>query len=105
MLPLLLVALGALSTARLTRLATADYLTLPLRRRVLQAVQEGGRAEYLLSCAWCASIWIAAPVAIVVMVLAPQLRGDAAHNTAVYALLLLTFSQVAGLSASAEADA
>ena len=102
---LLLVIVGALATARLTRLVTADQLTLPLRRRVLQVVREGGRLEYLASCSWCASMWIAAPVAIVVLSLCPDLQGDGPHNAAVYGLLTLAYSHVTGRLARTEVEA
>jgi hypothetical protein len=109
-LPLLLVALGALATARLTRLATADYLTLPLRRRVLQAVQEGERAEdqplprlgYLFTCAWCMSIWIGAAVALPVAFAADGLND---YGLLTWPLLTLAYSQVTGLLAGREVDA
>lgn len=105
-LPLLIVVLGALSTARLTRLVTADQLTEPLRRRVIQRVQEGGHLEYLVSCAWCASVWIGFPVALA---LTPWLAGALHVHGLLAALALvygqaLAYSQVTGLLASREVE-
>jgi hypothetical protein len=103
-LPLLLVVAGALATARLTRLVTADQLTLPLRRRVLQAVPEGGHLEYLLSCAWCVSVWIGYCVALVVVAAVPELRPTFAGGVASTFLLTLAYSHVTGRLARTEVE-
>lgn len=47
---------------RTTLLVVADELTAPLRERTLRR-WDGGRMEYLLSCPWCASVWVG-PVVI-----------------------------------------
>lgn len=53
------------AVARLTRLVTADQITLPLRRWVVNRYgEESGRA-YLIHCRACASVWIAFPVAVI----------------------------------------
>lgn len=104
MLPLLLVVAGALGTARLTRLLTADQLTLPLRRRVLQAVQEGGRLEYLISCAWCTSMHVGALTAAAVIGACPQLRPSAAVGFLTWYLLTLSYSHLTGRLAQTEVE-
>ena len=106
-LPLLLVVLGALATARLTRLLTADRLTLPLRRRLLQGVQEGGQHEYLLTCRWCLSMWIAPAVTGLVVGLAPEPQPASvgvAGTVLVGCLLTLAYSQITGQLAAAEVE-
>jgi hypothetical protein len=103
-LPLLLVVLGALATARLTRLLTADQLTEPARRRLLQRVQEGGRLEYLMVCRWCASVWVGLPVALAVVAAAPDLRPSLAVGALVAALLTLAYSHITGLLAVREVE-
>jgi hypothetical protein len=104
-LPLLLATLGALATARLTRLVTADRLTLPVRRAMLTRVREGGQLEYLLSCGWCASFWIALPVAALTWALIPEVTIGAARETALDVLTALAFSYVAGRLAQSEVEA
>lgn len=104
MLALLFAVAGALATARLTRLLTADYLTRPLRRRMLQAVQEGGHLEYLLACRWCASVWIGFGVAAVVVAACPALRPTVAVGVVAELLLALGYSQVTGQLAGAEVE-
>jgi len=54
--------LAALAVWRVTLLVVADELTRPLRELVLRR-WDGGRLEYLLSCPWCASVWVG-PVVI-----------------------------------------
>ncbi|GAA3173109.1 hypothetical protein [Nonomuraea salmonea] len=55
-----LLALGA--TVRLTRLVTADVLTMPIRTYAADRWGEASRIAYLLSCPWCASMYVAPPV-------------------------------------------
>lgn len=50
------LAIGA--AWRATLLVVADELTRPARAAVLRR-WDGGRLEYLLSCPWCASVWVA----------------------------------------------
>lgn len=104
MLPLLLAVAGAFATARVTRLLTADRLTLPLRRRVLQSVREGGLAEYLISCAWCTSMHVGLLVAAIVVGLAPALHPTPVTGAATVLLLALGYSHVAGLLAAREVE-
>lgn len=71
-LPFWAVALlGFLIVARITRFLNADYLFAPIRDRV-EGWSQRGKVWYLLSCAWCASIYIALPVALLaVLTLSP----------------------------------
>ncbi len=62
--------LVALSTYRLTRLVTADRITQRIRE---WAVAKGEMLEYLATCDWCLSIWIA-PLPSVLAVLYPSNR-------------------------------
>ncbi len=64
----------ALATARVTGLITADEVTAPLRQKLVarldpdpDARARGWRkqAVYLLTCAWCVSIYVGASAAIV----------------------------------------
>lgn len=55
-----LLALGA--TWRITLLVVADEITRPAREWALR-VQPTERLDYLLSCPWCASVWVA-PVVV-----------------------------------------
>lgn len=94
-----LLALGA--TARLTRLVTSDVITERLRLRVVNAgrhrVGLSDKILHFITCPWCVSMWIAAPVAVAFLwaggsywFLAPA--------------LVLTLSHVTGLFASLERD-
>lgn len=110
----LLVVLCLGAVIRLTRLVTEDVLTEPVRRWLVQhrtkpvvtKVQVNGQTVdlpdqdeepdedwlvYLIHCRWCASIWIAAPVAAVVW-LWPS------HWFVQIPLIALTASLLAGLS-------
>ena len=55
-----LLALGAI--ARITRFLTSDVLFDPVRDRIERRFGSDSRICYLLSCPWCASIWVAAGV-------------------------------------------
>ena len=56
--------LGFLACYRLTRLITADQITLPFRTWILDRSTWVG---YLVTCDWCLSIWIAPWVASAVL--------------------------------------
>ena len=63
MLPFWAVALlGFLVVARATRFLNADYLARHFRAAVMRRFGDGN-LYYLVTCPWCASIWIAGPVA------------------------------------------
>ncbi|WP_282775879.1 hypothetical protein [Nocardia sp. CC201C] len=55
-----LLAFGAI--ARLTRLVTDDYLTRGLRVFVIRRTGADSILTYLVTCAWCLSVWVAAAV-------------------------------------------
>lgn len=53
----------ALATHRLTKLVLDDQLTAPVRDWVFKRFPpESTRLGYLLTCPWCASIWLGAGV-------------------------------------------
>lgn len=65
MLPFWAVALlGFLIVARCTRFLNSDYLAGDLRAWVMERFGDG-KIYYLVTCPWCASIWLGLPVAIV----------------------------------------
>ena len=57
------LAVGALVTARLTRLVTTDRITMAPRRWVLLKLDPEGLPAYLLACSWCASTYVGLAVA------------------------------------------
>lgn len=72
----LVLALYALVVARITRLITADKLTEPFRGWVARKFRRDSPAAaldtprpvhpmtYLVHCAWCTSIWVAAVLCV-----------------------------------------
>jgi hypothetical protein len=86
-----LLAMGA--TARLTRLVTADVLMEPARDRLACLNAPDSALCYLLTCPWCASMWIAPPVV---------LAAWAAHGAAWFTLpaAMLSISYLYGLAAT-----
>lgn len=63
MLPLWAVALfGFLIVARVTRFLNSDYLAKDFRAWIAARFGEG-KLYYLITCPWCASIYLAVPVA------------------------------------------
>lgn len=58
-----ILAVYALAVARLTRLVTTDRITAAPRATLLRRIPEQHLAAYLITCDWCASIWIAAAAA------------------------------------------
>lgn len=87
------ITIGAV--VRLTRLVTADYITAPIRERLITRWGEDSKRSYLLTCDWCASIWIA-PFVATVAILWPT------NRVVIIGLLALTASLVAGLLALIE---
>lgn len=108
--PVLPLVLDALATYRLTRLATADVISEPLRRSIvghslgspLDPVAEAGptaqevvdglpappKVARLVTCRWCAGMWIAGGV-VAARRLVPQLWDPAAHVLALSAAAVL----------------
>lgn len=96
--------LVCLATHRLTRLLVTDEITTPAREalqnraearwatgtgRTPPADEWGSRIAYLLSCPWCASVWVAAAVVAAL--------AAAGHAPAHPLLLTLAASTVTGL--------
>lgn len=61
----LAVVLGYLIVARTTRFLNSDYLAADFRAWVMRRFGDG-KIYYLVTCPWCASIWVAFPVSLVV---------------------------------------
>jgi hypothetical protein len=93
----LLVVLAVLATARLTRLLTADKIVEPLRKRaeLRFGPPERSKFMYLITCDWCASFWIAIPVAAATLMAGDRLAVQAG-------LLALAASQITGMFAANE---
>lgn len=90
----LMFTVGALATARLTRLLIEDEIADPLRRAVLSRLDPDNafhlKLVYLMGCRWCVSIWTGAPVAAALI----QFPGSA---LVWIALSTLAFSQITGI--------
>lgn len=90
-----LVLVYAAVVMRVTGLVTVDRITQPGRTAVLRRVDEdrpmGLLVGYLLTCQWCASIWVAAVVVPVAWMWGanPWVLGPA---------LVLAASQVTGMT-------
>lgn len=95
--------LGFAIVARVTRFLNSDYLFAPARDWLERATWspsrgEGGKLYYLITCPWCASIWIAAPVAaLAVWTLSPY---DGWPAVWLFGGLWLGYSWLYGLAAS-----
>ncbi|MFF9864488.1 hypothetical protein ACF1G0_03540 [Streptomyces sp. NPDC013953] len=63
-----LLALGA--ACRITRLITKDTLAAGFRTQVADRFGDDSQAAYLVSCGWCASVWVAAAVTVYALALA-----------------------------------
>lgn len=87
--------LGALATARLTRIVTTDRITEAPRRWALGKAQNLPLLAYLIVCDWCVSIYAGAAV-----VGSWWAWGDTTAWTA--ATAVLTFSHIAGFLAGKE---
>lgn len=90
-----LVLVYVLAVARVTGLVTADEITATPRDRLVAHLPPnrlGEALEYLVTCPWCVSIWVAALTAPLVW-----LWGDTAWVQV--PLVALAASQVAGMVA------
>lgn len=89
--------IGALATARITRLITADKILERPRNAILLRLDEDGLMAYLVQCAWCVSVYTGAGVA----------AGGAWAGVWSWwwaGALALSFSYVAGILASWEGE-
>ena len=90
-----LLLLGALATARLTRLVTTDRITQAPRSWLLSKLKDDGLAAYLVVCDWCASVYVGTALA----------AAGAAYGAWPWAwtpVVAMSFSYVAGHLASRE---
>jgi len=96
---ILTLLLVPLATARLARLITADFLTEDIREWAEARLTAKGwlRLAYLITCAWCASMYVGA-----VLAAAWWAWGDTRWFAA--ALLAPAGSYVAGFLASKEGE-
>lgn len=85
--------LAALATYRLTRLVTADQITMPLRTWVLDRNQWLG---YLVTCDWCFSMWVAPWVTALAMF-------HVEHRAVELGLFALSLSALTGFASVIEA--
>lgn len=58
------LAVLALAAYRLTRLVTTDTLLEPLRERWWRRFPPSTQPGYLITCDWCTSMWISAPIVL-----------------------------------------
>lgn len=91
----LLVVLVILATMRVTRLVTADKITEPIRERLIDKWGEDAKRSYLLTCDYCASMYVA-PIVATVAVLWPD------NRVVLIGLIVLAASFVAGIVAAHE---
>jgi hypothetical protein len=92
---LITLLLGALATARLTRLITTDRITQAPRHWVLMRLDPEGLGAYLVVCDWCVSVYTGAGVVGLIL-----LGGTPGF----WVLAALAFSYVAGFLASKEGE-
>lgn len=86
---------GALATARITRLITTDRITQAPRTWLQLRLNPDGLAAYLVTCDWCASVYVSAGVA------AALVWGPA---WTVWVTAALAFSYTAGWLAAKEGE-
>lgn len=92
---LLLVA--ALAAARITRLITRDTLTQPARIRAINWLGAESMTAYLITCDWCAGMWVSAMVGSAAWMWrdSPWLQVP---------LMVLAIGELVGLIASRDGD-
>ena len=59
---LIVLTLGILATARITRFVTMDKLSEPIRAKIIDRIGHEHLIVYGLHCYMCSSIWIAAAI-------------------------------------------
>jgi hypothetical protein len=91
------LAVTALAVARITRLITTDYLTAGPRSRLIRRLGVDHKVSYLITCPWCASVWVGA-------VVAPAAYWWGGHAWFWLPASALAYSHVAGLLAGMEGD-
>lgn len=92
---LITLLVAALATARVTRLITADRITEPPRMWLLLRLDPEGLGSYLVTCAWCVSVYVGAGAAALLWF---------GPSWTVWPLSALAFSYVAGWLASKEGE-
>jgi hypothetical protein len=95
MLDPVLLVVYALAVARVTGLVTTDTITEPARDAVIGWLDDrprtlGAFVSKLITCPWCASIWLAA-------VAAPLVWFWGEHPLLIVPALALAFSQITGM--------
>lgn len=88
--------LYALAVARLTGLVTADTITEPVRDRIIGWLDDspGSSGQWfatLITCPWCASIWLS-------LVAAPLVWAWGDTPVMLIPAIMLTFSQITGMT-------
>jgi hypothetical protein len=107
-LAVLVTVLGLLATARLTRLISADRVSLGLRQAVVRRWGPSSAPGYLVHCRWCVSMYVAAPAAAGVLwlwiELVPRLAAllEWPPRIVIGVLLALAFSHGTALLAGLE---
>ena len=97
---IILLVLGILATARLTRFIVEDRLAVSWRRAVIRKWGEDSLGSYLIHCPWCMSLWIGIPV-IGTSVLLPHFFPSLTYWF-VAALGILAASYITGLLSKLE---
>jgi hypothetical protein len=102
------VLTDALATYRLTRLATMDVISEPIRmallrktgaepppgaedptaQEIVESIQDPPRVATLITCRWCAGMWIAAGVTVARLA-APKAWGPVSRGLALSAAAVL----------------
>lgn len=100
--PALLLAVYALAVARVTGLIVSDTITEPVRDRVLLWLDDapgsvGEWLGYLITCPWCAGMWIS-------LAAAPAVWWFGDRPWMLIPALALAFSQVTGMIAGIGRD-
>jgi hypothetical protein len=94
-MPFWVLVVYGLATARLTGLITVDTITEPARQWVLRHLPlhaPGPFLAALITCAWCASVWVGFAVA-------PLALWRPTTTWVLYPALALAFAQFVGMSA------
>lgn len=104
LLAVVLLLAGALATARLTRLMTADRITRGVRDRIVGRYGSASLPAYLVFCPWCQSMYFGLPVAAAVVAAVPALRPTGWTAVLTVGLLWLAYSHLTGLLAGLDEE-